>query len=122
MVKIWPNVLFVLLLSTHSFAQDCKPSLYTFNKDPLCFSSKLKSYLTKHCDGHPCGALELVEKSKTMDRSSLGKADALHAGSKSCTALGGSISIVTSDKTKDQVCLCIAHDKSGVSCSRLGLK
>ena len=122
MVKILRKVLLVLLLSNNCFAQECKPSLYKFKDENLCFSSKLKSYLTKNCDGLPCGALVLVEKSKTLDRSTLPKSDSRHAGAKSCLALGGATFVVTSEKTQDQLCLCVAQDQSGVSCNRLGLQ
>ncbi len=120
-MKISQKVLLALLLSSNSFAQDCKPSLYQYRDEHLCFSGKLKSYLTQNCADDKCEALDLVEKAKNFDFSKLTSADSRHQGAKTCQALGGQTSVVTSEKTKDQLCLCIAKDQSGVSCSRLGL-
>lgn len=122
MVKISQKVLLGLLLSSASFAQDCRPSLYKLGNENLCFSGKLKSYLTQSCADDKCQALEILAKSKTLDRSKLSPSDSRHAGAQSCAALGGKTLVVTSEKTQDQLCLCVAEDQSAVTCSSLGLR
>lgn len=122
MVKISLKVLLLLLLSKNSFALDCKPSLYQLGEKPLCFSSKLKSYLTVDCNDGKCEALVLLEQAKKLHPSQLPGKDSRHPGAKACDLLGGKTTVVTSPKTQDQICLCISKDQSGVSCSRLGLR
>lgn len=122
MVKISQKVLLALLLSSNSFAQDCRPSIYKLGNDNLCFSSKHRTYLSQSCADDKCGALEIAEKAKTFDRSKLPPSDSRHPGAQACAALGGKTTVVTSDKTQDQLCMCVAEDQSAVTCARLGLR
>lgn len=114
--------LITLFFSIGALAQDCRPSLYKYQDKALCFSLKQKAYLTETCGAGKCEALNYVDKAKALNLSKLpAKEDGL-PGSIACGAVGGKAEIITSDKTGDKLCLCVAPDFSGVSCSKLGLR
>jgi len=116
------KLIFLLLVTSSSaFAQeDCRPSLYQHDNKPLCYSTKLRAYFTQSCALGKCEAMTFLEKKSLINLSSLPKGKL--QGEKTCEALGGKAVVVSSPKTKDQFCLCLAKDSSGVSCSNLGLR
>jgi hypothetical protein len=77
--------------------------------------------MTTDCSDEKCGALDLVLKAKSLTPQQIESTDSRHPGAKACEALGGTTTVVSSEKTKDQLCLCIASDSSGISCSRIRL-
>ena len=109
------KVIFFALISFNVFAEDCRPSIYEYKGKPLCFSLKYKSYFTKDCATSTCGAHQMMELALLANIP--GK-----SGMSKCEALGGTEVQVKAPKVKDELCLCVAKDQSGVSCTKLGFR
>jgi hypothetical protein len=116
MGKKWHKVLLPLLLSSSAWGLDCTDSGYTYRGKPLCFSPKLKTYLSPDCRQDSCGALKLLEQAGKVNKVALSP-DSRHAGSKICESLGGVTMIAT--ENKNQLCVCEAGDTTVIACQRL---